>query len=68
MSLNSFSSSINSDFSSSNSFELIEIGLGSGGSVPRSTSFNPSSTTTFVSFSVVILSSFSILLSSFEFS
>ena len=67
MSLNSFSSSINSDFSSSNSFELIEIGLGSGGSVPRSTSFNPS-TTTFVSFSVVILSSFSILLSSFEFS
>ena len=66
--MNSSSNSTNFDFSSSDSFELIEIGFGSYGLVPRSTSFNPSSAATCVSFSAIIPSSFFVLLSSSEFS
>ena len=64
MSLNSFNSSISSDFSLSVRLALIEISLGPCEPNPKSTSSNSSSATTCTSFSATIFSSFSSLLSS----
>ena len=62
-SLNSFSNSINSDFSFSKSLELIEMGLGSCGSNPMLISSNFSSATTYTFFSTTTSLFFTSLLS-----
>ena len=64
MSLNSFNSSISSDFSFSIRLALIEIGLGPYEPDPRSTSSNSSFVTTCTFFSAMTFSPSSLLLSS----
>ena len=66
MSLNSLSNRKRSDFSSSDNFELIEMGLDFYGSMPKSISSNSSLAITCVSSLAAVLSSTFLSFFSFE--